>query len=143
MKLDTYIMPTDPISTVYFINSSHQSVCLYMSLQGNGSVKFIPPFNVRQRLGKHVPRATNSHNGKRIVGRLTFYTVRVLTKESLWVSLCILLSLLGTDSVKTFPRQQRIFGGVVFYALLVVSKESRRLVLPDVPAYFFCIGNYS
>jgi hypothetical protein len=43
---------------------------------------------------------------------------------------CIPLSLLGNNSVKTFPRQGRIVGRVVFYAIRVVSKESRRLVLP-------------
>jgi hypothetical protein len=38
--------------------------------------------------------------------------------------------------VKTFPRQRRILVGVVFYAIRVVSKESRRLVLPRT-FYFF------
>jgi hypothetical protein len=33
------------------------------------------------------------------------------------------LSLLGNKSVKTFPRQRRIIGSVVFYAVRVVSKE--------------------
>jgi hypothetical protein len=46
------------------------------------------------------------------------------------VGLCIPLSLLGNNSVKTFPRQRRIGGGVVFYAVGVVWKESRRFVLP-------------
>jgi hypothetical protein len=46
------------------------------------------------------------------------------------------LSLLGSGSVKTLPRQRihtqqrRIVGLVVLYAVRVVSKESRRLVLP-------------
>jgi hypothetical protein len=39
-------------------------------------------------------------------------------------------SLLGNGSVNMFPRQQGITGGVIFYAVRVVSKESRRLVLP-------------
>jgi hypothetical protein len=46
------------------------------------------------------------------------------------VCLCIPLSLLGNGSVNTFPRQTGIVGGVVFYKIGVVSKESRRLVLP-------------
>jgi hypothetical protein len=51
--------------------------------------------------------------------------------SSVCVSVCVyLLSLLGDGSVKTFPRQQRIVGGVIFYAVRVISKESRRLVLP-------------
>jgi hypothetical protein len=47
--------------------------------------------------------------------------------------LCILLSLLGNKSVKTFPRQRRIAGGVIIYAVRVVMKESGRLVFPRIP----------
>jgi hypothetical protein len=43
--------------------------------------------------------------------------------------LCIPLSLVGNISVSTFPRQRRIVGGFVFYAIRVVSKESKWLVL--------------
>jgi hypothetical protein len=43
MKLGTYIMAPEPISTAYFINSSHQFVCLYvytqLQLLGNGSLQ--------------------------------------------------------------------------------------------------------
>jgi hypothetical protein len=51
MKLGmyAYIKASEPISTVYFINPSHQSVCLL-------------PIVARQRLGKHVPGATKTHN---------------------------------------------------------------------------------
>jgi hypothetical protein len=53
MKLGMYIMAPEPISTEYFINPSHQFVCLYvllgngyvkipLSLPGNGSVKTLP-----------------------------------------------------------------------------------------------------
>jgi hypothetical protein len=45
-----------------------------------------------------------------------------------WAALCIPLSLPGNGSVITFPRQRRIVRGD-FYAVRVVSKESRRLVL--------------
>jgi hypothetical protein len=51
------------------------------------------------------------------------------------MGLCIPLSLLGNNSVKTFPQQRRIFGGVVFYTVRVVTKESRRLVLPRTSCY--------
>jgi hypothetical protein len=93
IKLGMYIMAPEPISTVYLINLSHQSVsiCLLLSLQDNGSVKCIPPFGARQRLGKDVPRATNTRNSGRIFGGVMLYAVRVLYKESL----CIPLSLLG------------------------------------------------
>jgi hypothetical protein len=46
------------------------------------------------------------------------------------VGLCFPLSLLGNDSVKTFPRQRRIDGLVVFYVVRVLSEESRGWVLP-------------
>jgi hypothetical protein len=42
---------------------------------------------------------------------------------------CIPLSLIGDGSVNTFPRKGGIVGGVVFYAVRVVSKKSRQLVL--------------
>jgi hypothetical protein len=121
MKLGMYIMAPDPISTAYFINPSHKSVCLYvysLSLLGKGWVKCIPPFIARQRLGRHVPAAANTRNSRRIVGRVY-----------LWVCLCIALSLLF-NSVKTFPWEGRIVGGVVFYAVRVVTKEGRRLIVP-------------
>jgi hypothetical protein len=36
------------------------------------------------------------------------------------MGLCICPFLLGNGSVNTFPQQQRIFGGIVFYAVLFV-----------------------
>jgi hypothetical protein len=33
-------------------------------------------------------------------------------------------------SIHMFPQQRRIFGSTVFYAVHVISKESRQLVLP-------------
>jgi hypothetical protein len=123
MKLGMNIMATEPISTAYCVHKFLPSVCVsvcaaLLSLLGKGSVKWIPPFFARQR------------QQYKIVGRVIFYAVRVLSMESLWVSLCITLSLLRSNWVKTFPRQQRIVGGVVFYAVRVVSKESRWLVIP-------------
>jgi hypothetical protein len=46
-----YIMAPEPISTAYFINPSHQSVCLYV----------YSPVVARQRLDKNVTAATNPH----------------------------------------------------------------------------------
>jgi hypothetical protein len=59
--------------------------------------------------------------------------------------LCIPISLLGNGCVNTFPRQQKFVGGVVFYAVDFVSKESRRLVLPRtsfvvVVVFVGCVG---
>jgi hypothetical protein len=74
------------------------SLCLsLLSLQGNGWVQYyVPPFGARQRLGKHVPAAKNTRD-KRMVGYVISVAVRVLSKECLWVSLFIPLSLLGEN----------------------------------------------
>jgi hypothetical protein len=72
------------------------------SLLGNGSVKAL-------LLHEHTSK------NRRIAGR---------------VGLCIPLLLPDNISVKLFPLQRRIVGGVVFYAVSVVSKEIRRLVPP-------------
>jgi hypothetical protein len=50
MKLGMYIMAPEPISTAYFINPSHQSVCLYV----------YPLIVARQRLGKNITAETNT-----------------------------------------------------------------------------------
>jgi hypothetical protein len=66
------------------------------------------------------------------------FSIRSLSyKRSLWVSLRIPLLLLGHGSAKTFPRQCRIIGGVVFYAVRVVAKERKRLVLTRTSCLFF------
>jgi hypothetical protein len=46
-----YIMAPDSISTAYFTNPSHQSVSVYVN----------PLIVARQRLGKNVTAATNTH----------------------------------------------------------------------------------
>jgi hypothetical protein len=43
-------MTPEPISTAYFINPSHQSLCLYV----------YPPIVARHRLGKNVTAAKNA-----------------------------------------------------------------------------------
>jgi hypothetical protein len=70
-KLGIYIMAPQPISTAYFINPSHQSVCMHVN-------PFIIP---RQRFGENVTAATNTHNNRIIVGRVVFYAVLVVSKE--------------------------------------------------------------
>jgi hypothetical protein len=88
-----YIMTPEHISTVYFINPSHESVCLYvylLSLLGNGSVKTLP----RRRM----------HTNKKIVGRVVFYEIRVATKESGLIILprtsCYIVILPFTEGVR-------------------------------------------
>jgi hypothetical protein len=115
-----YIMASKPISTAHFINRSNPSVLLCVQ----------PFIDARQRLGKYVLVATNARNSIRIVGRVILYEIRVLSKKSLCISLCIFLSLIGKKSVKTFTLQRRIVEDIVFSTIRVVSKERRRLVLP-------------
>jgi hypothetical protein len=67
MKPGMYAMARETISTAYFINPSHQSV-------------YLPTF-AKQRLGKNVTAATNTHNNIIIVG-LVLCAVRFVSKES-------------------------------------------------------------
>jgi hypothetical protein len=69
----------------------------------------------RHSLDKHVPAATNTHDNKIV--------------ERVFVGLCIPLSLLANGLGKQSLWQLRIVGGVVFYVVRVVTKESIRLVL--------------
>jgi hypothetical protein len=98
----------------------------------------IPHIVARQRLDRHVPVPTNRSNIRRIVGDIVFYTVLVVSKESLWVCVCIPLSLPGNGSVNIFPWQRRFVGGVVFHAVRVVSKERRRLALNKTCFFKLC-----
>jgi hypothetical protein len=68
---------------------------------------YVSPLSfARQRLCKHVPAATDTRNNI-IVGHAVFCAVRVVSKESLWVSACVSpYRLLGNGSVNTFPRQR-------------------------------------
>jgi hypothetical protein len=52
MKLGMYITAPEPISKAYFINSSHQSVCLYV----------YPSLVARQWIGKNVNAEMNTHS---------------------------------------------------------------------------------
>jgi hypothetical protein len=94
------------------------SVCAsLLSLLGNGSLKYIQHSVAWQRLGKHVPAATKTRNNS-------------------WTRVSVdPLSFLGNNSVKTFPWQQRVVGGVVFYAVRVVSKANMSLVHPRTPCF--------
>jgi hypothetical protein len=51
MKPGIYIMVPEPILTMYFINPTNQSVCLYL----------YPSIVALQRFGKNVTAATNTH----------------------------------------------------------------------------------
>jgi hypothetical protein len=69
------------------LHKSLPSVCMslcvsLLSLLGKGSVKCIPPFVARQRLSKYNPAGTNTRNSRRIVGRVIFYAILVVSKEN-------------------------------------------------------------
>jgi hypothetical protein len=113
------------------LHKSLPSVCV--------SVCVFPLIVARQRLCKHVPATTNTRNNRRIIGRVVFYAIRVVSKESLWVCLSIPLLLLGNGSVNTFSRQPKIVGGVIFYQVRVVLKESKGLILPRTSCYYYSI----
>jgi hypothetical protein len=51
--------------------------------------------------------------------------------------LCDAISLLGTTSVKTFRWEERVVKGFIFFAVRVVSKESRRFVLKTFLVHYF------
>jgi hypothetical protein len=81
MKIYVYIMTSEPISTAYFINPSHQSACLYVypPIVTKQRLCKNPSIVARQRLGKNVTVATNTYaNNRRTVGGVVFYAVRVV-----------------------------------------------------------------
>jgi hypothetical protein len=89
MKLGMYIMAPAIISTAYFINPSHQSVsvCIsLLSLLGKGSVNCILPFVATQRLSKNVTVLNNAHA-----------TIKELLDASIKVQLLRLLLSLVSD----------------------------------------------
>jgi hypothetical protein len=103
------------------------SLCVYMC---------ILPIVARQRLGKHVPSATSTCNNTRIIERIIFCAVRFLSKESLLVSLCIPVLLLGNNSVNKFPRQRTIVGGVVFYGSMSYQRQVGVLFFSELLVLF-------
>jgi hypothetical protein len=70
MKLGTYIMASEPISTAHFLNPSYQSVYLYV----------YPHVVARQRLGKDYRGNENTRSNRRIVDRVVLYAVHVVSK---------------------------------------------------------------
>jgi hypothetical protein len=73
MKLGMYIMAPEPISAAYFINPWHQSVCLHV----------YAPIVTRQWLVKKKNYSGKEYtpNNRRIVGRVVFYAVGVVSRK--------------------------------------------------------------
>jgi hypothetical protein len=74
MKLGMYIMAPKPISAAYFINPSHQSVCLYV----------YPLIVAGQRFGQNITAATNIYIKK---------NMRLVLRTS-WIFSPVLMGLL-------------------------------------------------
>jgi hypothetical protein len=74
MELGMYIMAPEHISMAYFINPSHQSAWLHVYRTTVARQRLgIHPIVARQRLGKKVTAATNTHAAiGRIVGHVVF-----------------------------------------------------------------------
>jgi hypothetical protein len=72
LKLGMYTMAPEPISTAYFRNLSISlcAVCVSSTIAA------------RQRLGRHIAVATNTHN-RLIVGSVHLYTVRSIPPPTL------------------------------------------------------------
>jgi hypothetical protein len=87
-----------------------------------------PPFIARQRLGKHVPTATNTH---------------ATLEELLEPYVCIPLPLLRNTSIQTYPRKRRIFGSVVFSAVRVISNKSRSVLSRTSSLLYMCIFRHT
>jgi hypothetical protein len=89
LKLGMYIMTPEPISTAYFIKPSI-SLCVCMC---------IPPIVHGKRVSKNDNVARNTHATIEVLlDASLFNAVRVVSKESVWVCLCIRLSFLGRGS---------------------------------------------
>jgi hypothetical protein len=70
-RSETWCVAPEPISNAYFINASHQSVCLYV-------------YVTRQRLGKNVTRGNEYTRINRVIGCVVLYAVHVY--KSSWYS---------------------------------------------------------
>jgi hypothetical protein len=97
-------------------------MCIPPSLLGNGSIDTFPWQQIHATIEEFLEASFSI--------RSVSYQRRVCG------CLCIPLPLLGNGSVNTFLRQRRIVGDIFFYAVRVLSKESRRLVLTRTCWFF-------
>jgi hypothetical protein len=122
MKLGTYVVAPEPnINGVL-----HKSI---------PSVLYVYPSTVStQWFGKTVTTATNTHaTTKLLEASFTMRSV-LYRKKSLWV--CVSSTVTRQRLGKHVPAASKNFEGVVFYAVRVVSNESRRLPIPKTSCLF-------
>jgi hypothetical protein len=105
IKFGMYIMAPEPISTAYFVNPSHHSICIYMYHI------FVP----RQRLVKKVTVAKNIHTSLSVAVRIVSKERRLLVLPRTYCFLCNLSSLSIATRLRTgeasfdFQQEQRFF----------------------------------
>jgi hypothetical protein len=77
--------------------------------------------------------------GIHIVELVSISTAYIMnpSRQSVYLYVYLCISLLGNGLVDTFPWQRKIVGCIIFYAVRVVSKGSRLLVVPRI--YFLFI----
>jgi hypothetical protein len=122
IKPGTNILAPQPISAAYLKTPLSMCLCVYLSyccqakarqnvsflsLLGNGSVNIFPQRRMHASIWRNC-----------------------WTRVSVCF-LCIPLSLLAYNSVKTFPRQRITFGSVVFYAVHVASRKVSDYYFPE------------
>jgi hypothetical protein len=146
-------MAPKPTTTACFINPSYQSVCLYVLLSkglvntfhrqpihettehlldASFSVQSVSyqrrdcGFVLVSPILVDVPqkRFEGPQNRQTVWNPKPRISVLERTSSSFLESTVYTISLLGNGSINTFPRR-RIVGGVVFYAVLAVLRESR------------------
>jgi hypothetical protein len=128
-------------ATAYVINPFHQSVCLFV--YSSSRCKAMARFNVRlflcSVLGNGLENTFPWQRMYATIEKLLEPLFYIGSMSLRWESVSLFvypIPLLSNSSVKTFLLQRRIVVGVVFYAVHVVSKESRRLILPRTSCLF-------
>jgi hypothetical protein len=80
-----YFMAPEPISTACFCVWVCVCVCVCVRARVRPSVR--PSIIIKQGLGEHVRAATLARDNRRIIGRIIFFAVRVISKKRLWACL--------------------------------------------------------
>jgi hypothetical protein len=110
MKLGTYIMASALISTAYFINPSHQYMCVCvtpLSLLGNCSVSMLPRQRIHETIGE--------------LSDVSFYMRFVSYQRRICGSVYPLI-VARQQLGKHVPAEKNIVGGFAFYAIHVISR---------------------